>query len=217
VCERADREARPRALARPRHPRPVRVFNCSERVPVSPEPTAPQSSSHFLDRAAEVERWLRQAYIPTARGAAWTTDPLQPDAVRQDLYAGFSGIVIFLVELHHATGEMVYLHRAVAGALDLASRLPSRLNGNHDFGLYSGLAGVAFTLEEVGRASGGDARLARPVRRAHGLMKQAARKAAGRLPWSTSTDILGGSAGTGLYLLYAARHHDDPALIELAV
>jgi lantibiotic modifying enzyme len=84
-----------------------------------------------------------------------------------------------------------------------------------DSGLYTGLAGIGFALGEVHRATG-DAKYreaARTVVRT--LMERA--QATGDTQWSTVTDIIGGSAGIGLYLLHAAKTLNEPAARGVAV
>ena len=101
----------------------------------------------------------------------------------------------------------------MAGADHLAGPMP---NGSGiDAGLYSGLAGLAYTLEMTHRASG-EARFRDAAIRTLNAITESTRPAENGVEWSTSTDIISGSAGTGLFLLWAHEHLGDPAARDMA-
>src|SRR6187549_1510696 len=91
------------------------------------DPTRPH-----LAVALDAARWIRAA----DRGL---------DAA--DLYSGRAGVVLFFLELYRATGDAAHRATATAGADALLDALESQA----DAGLYTGLAGIAFVLSEVGR------------------------------------------------------------------
>jgi len=70
-------------------------------------------------------------------------------------------------------------------------------------GLYTGLAGIGFVLHETYVATG-DTRYRDGARRAVTRIHEQAREVGAGVEWIDSTDILSGSAGTGLFLIYAA-------------
>jgi len=82
-------------------------------------------------------------------------------------------------------------------------------------GLYEGLAGIGFALEEAFKAT-------QDPRYRQGFVKCLDRiraKAAGRdkgVEWGSTTDIISGTAGTGLFLLYAADELADKSFIATA-
>ena len=173
-------------------------------------------SAHAAERphlaaAEDAARWIRASQVRTSAGLTWPADPSDPKSVNYALYSGSPGVVLFLIELHKATGKREYLADARAGADELIARVPQQ----KDSGLYTGLAGIGFALGEVHRATG-DAKYreaARTVVRT--LMERA--QATGDTQWSTVTDIIGGSAGIGLYLLHAAKTLNEPAARDVAV
>ncbi len=169
----------------------------------------------YLDCARRAERWIHTTRVPTEQGVLWPADPSDAKSVQRSLYNGFPGVIVFLLELYHTTKERRYLDEAVAGARDLAAGLPATAAGAGDAGLYTGLAGVGFVLEETRRASG-DKALGQAARRAFDLVAQSARPAGAGVEWSPSNDIISGSAGIGLYLLHSARLYDQPAAVALA-
>jgi lantibiotic modifying enzyme len=121
--------------------------------------------------------------------------------------------VLFLLEIHNATGKKVYLDEACAGADYIVQRLDSETEIPP--GLYTGIAGLVFCLEEVYRASGrGEYRAAakRGLQRLH----EGVEEVGAGVAWNTSTDIVSGTAGIGLTFLYAAGPTSERRHLELA-
>jgi lantibiotic modifying enzyme len=161
-----------------------------------------------LEIALRAERWIRSTRVRTADGVAWPSDPGHTGTVSHDLYSGTPGVILFLLELHEATGDDRYLDEARLGANDLAANVED--GGGFDGGLYTGVAGRAYTLAETWRATGDD-RYRDAALRGLALLRERARPAGGGVEWSDSSDIISGSAGILLFLLYAARTFDDEA------
>jgi lantibiotic modifying enzyme len=165
----------------------------------------------YLDAARQAARWIASSAIRSDRGVFWPSDPRDAATANRTLYSGSPGVVLFLLEMHRATKEPVYLDDARAGA----DVLMASLDAETGTGLYEGLAGIGFTLHEVFRATG-DPRYRSGTVKVAELLRQRA-KAAGRgIEWDGTTDIIAGSAGTGLFLLYAARELEAPAYREVA-
>jgi lantibiotic modifying enzyme len=160
-----------------------------------------------LEGALRAARWIGASRIETDRGVVWPADPRDPTSVGTTLYTGTPGVVLFLLELHAATGDRATLDEAARGADHLASLDPAaHAEGT---GLYVGLAGVAYTLEMAHRATG------------RAAYRDAARRAVAELrrrgaPWGETNDVVSGAAGTGLFLLWWARAAGDRAAVPLA-
>jgi lantibiotic modifying enzyme len=152
-----------------------------------------------LDAAVDVAKWIQASTLMADGGVTWPADPSDPKSVNYALYSGSPGVVLFLLELHKATGQPNYLAQAREGAGALIARLPLE----KESGLYTGIAGIGFTLGETFRATGDD-RYREGVRTTIKLLTERAQPAGKGIQWSDVTDIIGGSAGTGLFLLYAA-------------
>jgi lantibiotic modifying enzyme len=142
-------------------------------------------------------------------------DPRDPKTVALDLYNGMQGVVLFYLELFHATGDNGALSEAMAGADYVASLLPNE-GKVADGGLYTGLAGMSYTLALTRQASG-EMRFGDASARAMALLKKSAQPVGRGVEWSDSTDIISGSAGIGLYLLWVHERTKDPETLELAV
>lgn len=171
-----------------------------------------QPGSRLLDAARGAATWVRSAARTTPTGRDWPPDPAAKTlASDPSLYAGTPGVVLFFLELAQATGDRTYLDDAARGAETvLASATAGR-----GCGLWDGLAGSAFVLQETAKATG-DRRFADGARRVTEMIVQRAKPVGAGVEWGDTTDIISGSAGTGLFLLYAAREFQQPSLALLA-
>lgn len=182
-----------------------------------PKPATP--APDYLDAAARAARWIHTARVQTPEGILWLTGPERPEGfdTAPDLYTGGAGIVLFLLELARATGDKAHREEAAAGADALIAGLPEKIRiDREENGLYTGVAGIGFTLFRVYQETGNDA-YRQAALRCRELIHAAAQTAGAGVQWGEVTDIIAGSAGTGLYLLDRARTSDDPASRELAV
>jgi lantibiotic modifying enzyme len=170
----------------------------------------------YFNAALGAARWLRATAIAAPSGTTWPAVPPDAKSVQRDLYTGSPGVVLFLIELYRATSDRSWLDLATAGADYLATSLPDRIDGDESAGLYTGLAGVAYTLEEAGRATD-QARYRTAARKALGMVVAAAHDTGAGAEWNDSTDIISGNAGIGLYLLRASTTLGDQSAHRLAI
>jgi lantibiotic modifying enzyme len=164
-----------------------------------------------LNAAEKAASWIRASGIGTPQGLSWPAVPGDPASVALDLYSGTPGVVLFFVRAYYATGREGYLRDARGGA----DFLLSKLGGVDGAGLYEGLSGMAFALEETYRASG-DERYWRGFLDCLGRIKGAAVESGAGVEWSSTTDIISGGAGTGLFLIYAFHETKDTSWLDLA-
>lgn len=172
-----------------------------------------------LAAALQAAAWIHRARIETKHGVTWpaspgdlTFDPESPD--HQTLYSHGPGVVLFLLELHRATGDRAFLDEAQRGADHLVALFPAFEQAGYS-GLYSGMAGTAYVLELVHRVS----RQRRYHDAAVRLFDALHRKAqidSGRAVWNEYNDIISGTAGTGLALLWWAHATKDARALLLA-
>ena len=168
----------------------------------------------LLDEARDVARWLRGTGQPVGSALAWPGTPGGPQALGQlnsTLYSGTPGVVLFFLELHYATRDAADLATARAGADWLITRIDSEKSAS----LYSGLAGVGFTLTETWKATG-DVKYRDAANRVVDRIAAMAKPVADGVEWSPVTDIISGTAGIGLYLISAARDLNRPDALALA-
>lgn len=177
--------------------------------------TAP-AARPYLAAAEEAARWIRSTAVNTDHGTVWPATPGGKDprasAVNTTLYSGTPGVVLFFLELHRATGRPEDLADARRGADHLLATLAEKPQS----GLYTGVAGIGYVLGEMHKATG-DTRYRDGMRRTVEILQQSAVSQGEGVEWTPVTDIIGGSAGTGLYLLHAARVLEMPGAKTLAV
>ncbi len=176
-----------------------------------------------LELAEAAGAWIRAQRRATPHGITWPAAPSQSPADALHLYSGAPGVILFLLELHHATGEEAYLREAEAGARHLSVVAAESVGsgGLPGWGLYTGLAGVVYTLAEVQRVGGDDQVGAATDVLARRLMDDARTLGEG-VAWyegadeSAAYDIISGSAGIGLTLLYLHETRGHDGALELA-
>jgi len=165
----------------------------------------------YLDAAEKAAAWIRASAVQTPAGLVWPADPKEAKSVNTTLYGGTPGIVLFFLEAYQATGHEAYLRDVRGGADALLAALPKE-NGR---GLYEGLAGVLFALEETFKATGDRRYRQGFLAGLKRIREGAAQKGAG-IEWNSVTDIISGSAGTGLLLIYAYHETKDRGWLDLA-
>jgi len=171
----------------------------------------PGANRPYLAAAEQAAAWIRASEIRAPEGLSWPAVPGDPASVALNLYSGTPGIVLFFLQAYDSTGREDYLNDARDGA-DL---LLSKMSGVDGAGLYEGLSGIAFALEETYRASG-DTKYRQGFMECLTRIRDGAAGAGAGVEWSSTTDIISGSAGTGLLLIYAAHETKDSSWLDLA-
>ncbi|MBP1766306.1 MAG: hypothetical protein H6P98_421 [Candidatus Aminicenantes bacterium] len=170
-----------------------------------------EDKGRYLQTALKAEKWIAGTAITSPDGLAWPAEPQDPKSVNATLYAGNPGVVLFYLELYASTGDKDHLRKACAGADFLIAGLPAQKT----MGLYEGLAGIGFALEETYKASR-EEKYRKAFLQCVDTIRQSARQAGRGLEWDGTTDIVSGAAGTSLFLLYASSELSDRTLLDLA-
>ena len=167
--------------------------------------TAEASADRWLAAAVDAGRWVMSSAILGPLGRDW---PISRSSARVDfpMYGGQAGVALLLGDLAVATGEGDFVRAAHDAARNLATAADIGR-----FGLYSGLAGMAFAADRTARLVGDeglghnaeamvdrivDAR----VQVGEGVEWPAWENGQG--PWQ---DLFHGTAGVGLALLRLGR------------
>ena len=166
---------------------------------------------HWLAAALQAERWIHRSRITSGSGVVWPADPAKPESVSRELYNGMAGVVLFYLELYHVTSDAAWLREAELGARSLIDE-----PADSPSGLYTGLAGSAFVLEQVAR-QGGHADFRKAAARACAGLRERAKPAGTGVEWNDTTDIIAGSAGIGLTLLWLESTVGRDGARDLAV
>ncbi len=178
----------------------------------SSQASAIKEKRPYVEAAFEAARWIRASAVQTGQGTTWPAVPEDKKSINNTLYSGTPGVVLFFLEAYYSTGDQSFLDDARSGA----DYLLATLEEEKAPGLYVGVSGIGFVLEETFKATG-DKKYRKGVERCLEYLKDNALKKGKGVEWSQTTDIISGTAGTGLFLVYAAREREDPSLLELAV
>ena len=141
--------------------------------------------------------------------------PAESQPLRTDLYQGSAGVILFFSELHRATADEAWIVQARSGGNHLVATLPDKLTKPGEYGLYSGIPGVAYALHHLAE-SGAREQFRPAAMRCVELIHQSAQPVGDGVEWNKYTDIMFGVAGTGLFLLYAGQKMGHRDSIELA-
>lgn len=174
-------------------------------------PPVGAANKSYRQAALDAAQWIRASAIKTDPGIGWPSDPRDPKTLNTSLYSGTTGIILFFIEAYRSTGDKTYLNDAQSGADYLLAMLAKE----KEAGLYTGLAGIGFALQETYRA-GGDERYRRGARQCAELIRDRAIKKGDGVEWNDTTDVISGSAGIGLFMLYAAKELKEPAFRQTA-
>lgn len=170
--------------------------------------------NNYLRGALQAAKWIRNSAIQTQQGMAWPRVPAEETKVVIDLYHGTAGIILFMSELYHATGDATWLAEARNGGEHLLRSLPEQ-PGECCLGLYGGAAGHVFVLESLARVTG-ETRFRAGAVRCLEHLKRSAKLDGDSVEWNAMRDIMYGIAGIGLVLLYSAREMGDRSSLALA-
>ncbi len=163
------------------------------------------------DDIEEVAHWIRSSAVQTEDGTTWPAVPGDNETINNTLYSGIPGIVLFFLEAFHATGDEDYLGDARVGADYLLATLDQQKGA----GLYVGLSGIGYCLEETYKATK-ELPYRQGVVRCLDLLEEWAEEKEPGIQWSENTDIISGNAGTGLFLLYLAEALPDKSVLAMA-
>ena len=145
----------------------------------------------YVEASSEAARWIRSSAIQTEEGITWPAVPGDQKTISNTLYSGTPGVVLFFLETFYATGDEAFLEDARAGA----DYLIATLEKEQGSGLYVGISGIGFALQETFKATQEKKYRAGVQKCVHYLKENAVRKGAG-VEWDQ------GAAGIGLWLLH---------------
>lgn len=187
------------------------VLFAAANLPATDAQVQTGQSSPYRQAAQDAARWIRSTAVQTDHGMAWPADPADIKTVNNGLYSGVAGTVLFFLEAYRSTQDKSFLDDARAGA----DYLLRSIEKEKQAGLYDGLSGIGFALQETNKITGDD-RYRDGAKRCLELLAKSARRTGKGVEWNDCTDIIHGSAGIGLFLLYAAREFNDNPARDLA-
>jgi lantibiotic modifying enzyme len=191
--------------------------------PVSEKISSVERQTEYLVAASEAAKWIRSAEKTTEQGTFWLPEPDHPEKLTtvspaNTVYSGSAGTILFFLELAKATSDTSYLRAAKSGADYVANsweELKAPQKTGLELSLNSGVAGVAFVLTEVWKATQED-KYRRAALTATQHIVASAKPAGGGLEWASAPGVAG-DGGIILFLLYASKAFQNPALRDLSV
>jgi lantibiotic modifying enzyme len=165
----------------------------------------------YVNEINLVARWIRASAVQTENGTTWPAVPGDNDTINNTLYSGTPGVVLFFLEAFHATGDMGYLDDARVGADYLLATLEKEKGA----GLYVGLSGIGYCLEETYKATK-EGKYRKGAVRCLDILDEWAEEKEKGIQWGETTDIISGNAGTGLFLLHLAAEWEDESVLARA-
>ncbi|SNS78068.1 Lanthionine synthetase C-like protein [Ekhidna lutea] len=170
-----------------------------------------------LEKSEKVANWLSQQKLATNNHTIWV-DELGEEKVSLSLSSGVSGKVLFYLDLYLSTGEQQYLDEAIIGCEYLVDELPQNVEDaksiRNGTSLYGDISGSAFILMETYKLTQ-EEKWKTSVLHCLSLLDSMSIQPDGRY-WNNFNDVLVGSAGTGLLLLYLYDELDDPKALQIA-
>lgn len=171
----------------------------------------PSAAIRYLEAAIRAGRWL-ESESAAGNGAA-IPDELSGAVASAGLGTGAAGHAVFFAELFAASEDSTFLESAIAAA-EIAHRQSAAMPVR--YGLYNGIAGVAFALAETAVIAE-DAQLEDRAQRTFRRLVDAADQAKQGARWTEANDVLAGTAGIGLALLYAFEQFGDSTFLHTAI
>lgn len=171
-----------------------------------------RAESTYLEKALQAAEWINSSALKIPNGSkVWPADPRALHTVSNTLYTGNPGVILFFLEAYYSTGKEQYLDDACEGANYLLTAVVHQKG----MGLYTGISGIGFVLWEVFKATKKE-KYREGVRHCINWIRNSAKRVGEGVQWNSSTDIISGTAGIGLFLLTMAKELKDPTLYDLA-
>jgi lantibiotic modifying enzyme len=177
-----------------------------------PSPSSISQAKLTAGKAAlQAAEWIRGRRIRSTNGMTWPADPDDPETVDLTLYTGMPGIVLFFLQVYKTTGDKSYLINAQLGA----DHLVASLEAEKRTGLYLGISGIGFVLQETFKVTK-KTKYRDGAQKCVQLLRERSQKTGAGVQWNDVTDVISGISGTGLFLLYAAHELKDKQALDLA-
>jgi lantibiotic modifying enzyme len=171
-----------------------------------------RAANTYLEKALQAAAWIDSSAVQVPGGSkVWPADPRALHTVDNTLYTGNPGVILFFLEAYYSTGKIQYLNNACEGANYLLAAAAQE----KEMGLYTGISGIGFVLWEVFKATKKE-KYRDGVYQCLQLIRNQAKRVGEGIQWNSSTDIISGTAGIGLFLVTMAKELKDPTLYDLA-
>lgn len=180
---------------------------------------SPKKDTTYLKEIQEIDRWLKQTKVTVDGSSIWPDATDQPENVSLSLSDGVASKLIFYLQAYQETGNDNYLNEAKSAATYILDHLPQKEDSLQKvfwaFSPYGNVCGSAYALIETYQLTD-DQSYKEGAEHIIDVIKHHAINMEDTISWGLGNDVLGGLAGTGLFLLYAGEVLDRQDLIDLA-
>ncbi len=180
---------------------------------------APPKKTEYLDELESIHQWLNNQKVTIEGSQTWPNATDQPEHVSLSHSDGVAGKLIFYLQLYRETNNDSYLQEATNAADYILANLPQKTDSLHKvfwgFSPYGNVCGSAFALVETYKATA-DEKYKSGATHVIDVIQHFALNKEDTISWGLGNDVLGGLAGTALFLLYAGENLERPDLIEMA-
>ncbi len=180
---------------------------------------APQKNTEYLDELESIHQWLSDQKVTIEGAQIWPNATDNPEQVSLSHSDGVTGKLVFYLQLYRETNNTSYLREATIAADYIMANLPQKTDSLQKvfwaFSPYGNVCGSAFALIETHKATDNANYLAGATHIIDVIQHFAVNKE-DTISWGLGNDVLGGLAGTALFLLYAGENLERPDLIEMA-
>ena len=186
----------------------VVIYSCNE-----------PKNQKYISHVEAIDRWLTTTKVASDGISIWPDALDQPNKVSLSFSDGVAGKLILYLQLHNETEDDKYLSEVNSAADYILSHLPQKTDSLQKvfwaFSPYGNVCGSAFGLIEAYKATQNEKYKAGAEQIIDVLNHFAVNKE-DTISWGLGNDVLGGLAGTGLFMLYAGEALNRPDLIETA-
>ena len=172
-----------------------------------------------LSNARNCANWLDSVSVIESGQRYWPTVPGESKKTSNNLYSGNPGVILFYLELHLATGEQAYLQSAIEGG-DWLREHALDFTTNPDTAFFTGTSGVGFVVDQLFHASKLP-RFQTAGQRCYDYLVNSCKESGyeGRkmVHWNDVTDVIGGTAGIGFYLLESRQYDNRSQALKMAI
>jgi len=180
---------------------------------------AKPKNQEYLVHLEQTDRWLKDVKVTSDGVSIWPDVIDEPEKVSLSFSDGVAGKLIFYLQLHNETEDDQYLSEVKLAADYILDHLPQKTDSLQKvfwaFSPYGSVCGPAFALLETYKVTG-DEKYKIGAERTIDVIDHFAVNKEDTISWGQGNDVLGGLAGTALFMLYAGETLERPELITTA-